>query len=121
MKYLAIAVLLLMAGCASNMSKSQCDPTLRHTALENSEFHVFIYHPDRDIKPEVWEGPICAQAKQRNTACHFSESLISAVQFADSETLVVTTFSGSNAKKWSFNLRSCEANDLDPAAPGASL
>jgi hypothetical protein len=120
MKYLAIAILLLMAGCASNVGKAQCDSSTSHTVLDGSEFHILIYNPDSEVDPEVWEGPICAQAKQRNTVCHFSESLISAVQFSDSETLVVTTFSGSNSKKWVFNLASCEVGDLSRQEPQKS-
>jgi hypothetical protein len=63
MKYLAIAILLLMAGCASNVGKAQCDSSISHTVLDGSEFHILIYNPDSEVDPEVWEGPICAQAK----------------------------------------------------------
>lgn len=113
MRFFTISsLLLLITGCAANISQSQCDAAVRHTALENKEFHVFIYHPDSEITPEVWEGPICGQAKRLGTVCYFDESLIKRVQFADAETLWVTTFSGSNVKEWSFNLSSCQKETL---------
>lgn len=97
-----------MTSCASNIKQSQCDSTVSHTILENKEFQVFIYYPNSISKPDIWEGPICTQAKRLDTVCHFNESLIKSAQFTDLETLAIETFSGSNSQNWSLNLNSCK-------------
>ncbi len=78
-----------------------------HSIVENDSYRAYLYYPDRESAPEVWEGPICVQPTSSQPICRFEESIIKSVKFVGADTLEVETFSGSNATWWRLDLKSC--------------
>jgi len=107
MKLACLSVLLLLPSCSFIEVKSSCGLEDSYTVVENDTYKAFIYFPDSQTEPSIWEGPICVENKKTRSMCQFDESLIKSVVFLKPNSLSITTFSGSNSKEWSFNTETC--------------
>ncbi len=106
MKFLFLLFAIALTSCANTTDQAGCGSESDHTTIENDRYKVYIYNPDSLSNPTVWEGPICSETNSQKT-CEFTESLIKSVEFSDSDTISIVTFSGSNSKTTNLNLATC--------------
>lgn len=116
MRIVYVTVLLcLISGCGGTKeSRNHCDPSISHTLLTHKNYSIYIQNPDDVKNPTIWEGPICIDSDTRDEPCTFEESLISGVETdSNTDTIHITTFSGSESWQWKLELTSCQASKLE--------
>lgn len=126
---MALATLLLIAGCAGHLagpaSATACRATQfifdapRSTILLG-DYTVHIEGPDSATAPTVWEGPLAIERRQSGSTCivELPDLIERPLVGIDLNTLVLVTSSGSNYRIATVRLDQCKLLHVSPRLSG---